>query len=186
MERAPVTPPTHDQPSLGDDESALSTDGPSLVKSERTIRWRPILLVALVTSAACVPARLSSNGQSSLDSETAFIISPLNASSARSSARHLGRADLLSVDGESVADAVRQLRPDWLRPNRAPGRATELVRPSVYINGAYAGSPDELRLVPLGTALDLRFLPPSAAWDQFGAACRCDGGVILVVTRADR
>jgi hypothetical protein len=125
------------------------------------------------------------NGPSGLDSETAFIISPLNASSAHSSAKHLGRADLLSVDGESAADAVRQLRPDWLRPNRAPGKA-ELVRPSVYIDGRYAGGPDELRLVPLATALDLRFLPPSAAWDQFGAACRCEGGVILVVTRADR
>jgi hypothetical protein len=126
------------------------------------------------------------DGPIGLDSEAAFIISPLNASSGHSSAKHLGRADLLSVHGESAADAVRQLRPDWLRPNRAPGRAAELVRPSVYIDGAYAGSPDELRLVPLATALDLQFLPPSAAWDQFGAACRCEGGVILVVTRADR
>lgn len=186
MERAPVIPPTHDQPSLGDDESPLSTDGPSLLKSEHTISWRRVLLVALVTSGACAPARLSMNGPIGLDSETAFITSPLYASSGYSSARHLGRAALLSVAGETTADAVRQLRPDWLRPNRTPGKAAELVRPSVYIDGVYAGSPDELRLVPLATALDLRFLPPSAAWDQFGAARRCEGGVILVVTRADR
>ena len=186
MERAPVIRPTDDHPSLGDDESPLSKDGPSLLKRGHTICWWPILLVTFVMSGACVPARLSLNGPSGLDSETAFIISPLNASSGRSSAKHLGRAELMLVDGESAADAVRQLRPDWLRPNRAPGRAAELVRPSVYIDGAYAGSPDELRLVPLATALDLRFLPPSAAWDQFGAACRCEGGVILVVTRADR
>ena len=186
MERAPVIPPTHDQPSLGDDESPLSKDGPPLIRSERGYCWRPILLVALVMSGACVPPRVSSNGLSELDSETAFIISPLNASSGRSSAKHLGRAELMAVDGESAGDAVRQLRPHWLRPNRAPGRATELVRPSVYIDGAYAGSPDELHLVPLATALDLRFLQPSAAWDQFGAACRCEGGVILVVTRAGR
>jgi hypothetical protein len=104
-------------------------------------------------------------------------------------ANFLGSAQLYSVNGTSVADAVSLLRPKWLQPRqpinrRAPMSRPEWIWPSVYINGRYAGGPDELIAIPLRRAAEVRFLSPVAGAAQFGERCPCSAGVIHVLWRS--
>ena len=149
-------------------------------------RAKFLLPIAFMSAAACARANLSSRDVIAFDSQPVITGAAEVTTGSQSSAKHLGRADLASVQGNTVAEAVLQLRPEWLRPNPSSGRPQEDQRASVYIDGTRAGGTDELRLVPLATAIDLQFFSPSAAWDRFGPLCRCPSGVILVVTRPSR
>lgn len=149
-------------------------------------RSRFLLAIGFMSAAACARTSLSSRDAIAFDSQPAMTDAPAVTTWSQSSTKHLGRADLASVQGTTVAEAVLQLRPEWLRPNPSPGRPQEDQRASVYIDGTRIGGTDELRFVPLATAIDLQFLSASAAWDRFGPLCRCPSGVILVVTRPSR
>jgi hypothetical protein len=93
------------------------------------------------------------------------------------------RSDLMAIQETSLEAALQRLRPEWLRLNPSARQVGQPARASVYVDNVYAGDLDVLRLVPVSTVIDVRFLAPSAARDQFGAMCRCEAGVILVATR---
>jgi hypothetical protein len=106
-----------------------------------------------------------------------------------SSARnYLRSAQLDSVDGTSLSDAVRRLRPEWLEPHQAidrgvPGSQHEWLWPAVYIGQRFAGGLEELKTIPLGSVTEVRFLGPTAGSALLGVSCPCAGGVIRVIVR---
>ena len=95
----------------------------------------------------------------------------------------LERREIASFDGRSLAEAVEQLRPSWLRLGSAAhpnGGAPSLI---LYVNDVVSGDIAGLRTIPSATATEVRLLSQSEAWAQFGPTCRCPAGAILVRTR---
>jgi hypothetical protein len=145
------------------------------------IATRTTLLAAipawLVAAAACAPAvrNRAESAPASLEVEP-----PRGGKGGQ-----ITPSDLAKVRGTTAADAVRQLRPEFLRvggrrmtPSSSPGG------PSVYVNGRHAGGTDALDLIPLGVLVEIRYLDAVAAKSLFGSFCPCDAGVILVRTRS--
>jgi hypothetical protein len=79
-------------------------------------------------------------------------------------------------------DAVRQLRPQWLRRRGRSSiqNATAEVL-VVYLDGARFGGPDMLRSIAVGSVLEIRHLAASDATTRFGTGHA--GGALLVRTR---
>jgi hypothetical protein len=77
-------------------------------------------------------------------------------------------------EAETVFDAIRRLRPAWLR-----GRGTSDVR--VFINGVDMGRANLLRDYQVGQIRECRFISPTDASMRFGIGF--GGGVIDVITR---
>lgn len=96
----------------------------------------------------------------------------------------IGLGDLAKVRGTTAADAVRQLRPEFLRAGgRRMSLSASTATPSVYVNGRYVGGADALGLIPLRVLTEIRYLDAVAAKGVFGSYCPCDAGAILVRTR---
>jgi hypothetical protein len=184
MQRRRSRPGISDELAPREEQQAREASSQSLHRVRNGVRL--LVPIALMSAAACARANLSSRDIIAFDTQPVSSGAPEVTTGSQSSTKHLGRADLASVQGSTVAEAVLQLRPEWLRPNPSPGVPQEDQRASVYIDGTRAGGTDELRLVPLAPTIDLQFFSPSAAWDRFGPLCRCPSGVILVVTRPSR
>jgi hypothetical protein len=91
----------------------------------------------------------------------------------------LTRADLASTNEWSTMDAVRRLRPDFLRGS-ARGPLTGPPQVAVYLNGAYDGDVSVLNSIPLAVIAEIAFLHPVAARQRFGSTCPCANGAIVV------
>jgi hypothetical protein len=90
--------------------------------------------------------------------------------------------ELASVRG-TTADAVRKLRPDFLRVHDQRTTVREsATTPSVYVNGHYAGEASVLELIPLTVVIEIHYVNAVAAKSMFGSYCPCDQGVIFVRT----
>ena len=74
---------------------------------------------------------------------------------------------------ETVFDAIRRLRPAWLR-----GRGTSSAR--VFVNGVDMGGTSVLRDYQVNQIRECRFIPPADATLRFGTGFA--GGVIEVFT----
>lgn len=105
------------------------------------------------------------------------------------SARHEGTpgrivaGDLSKVQGANALDAVRQLRPEFLRTTgRRVSLGAPTPPPAVYENEKFAGAVDVLNLIPISVVVEIRRMNPVEARSTFGPACSCEGGVILVRT----
>jgi hypothetical protein len=137
-----------------------------------------ILALLILAIDACGPTRRYDEGSLSLERAAA-------GPSTKSSFRYVGRADVLAFQAQSLGDALRHLRPDWLRANpavRGPGENTRAV---VYTNDVLSGDLNALEMIPATVVDDVRLLTASQARVQFGPTCRCAAGVILVSTRRD-
>jgi hypothetical protein len=96
-------------------------------------------------------------------------------------------ADLKSLGDLSLDQALRRLRPNFLRVNPTGRVGSESgAFATIYIDNSYAGAPDMLRLVPVASVEEVFYLTPSAAHDRFGAYCSCSAGVIVVSTHRSR
>jgi hypothetical protein len=91
----------------------------------------------------------------------------------------IGVMEFRAVQGNTAADAVRQLRPEFLLSH---GAQTAPTRATVYIDDRFTGDLDVLALVALAEVSEIRYLDMMRAKNLFGSYCRCDGGVILVRT----
>ncbi len=94
----------------------------------------------------------------------------------------LTSSDLVVRDYDNVLDAIRALRPNWLRDR---GQIS-LTRPSagqviIYMDGTRVGGPDFLRRVQVHDVSLLRYLNASDATNRFGTGHA--GGVIMVTTK---
>lgn len=93
-------------------------------------------------------------------------------------------AELMESRATSTGEAVRRLRPEFLRPtSMATPTGVVSVLAVVYVNNAYAGGPDMLSTIPLGAIEEIRFVTAAQAHDEWGSSCTCRGGVIHVRTK---
>lgn len=93
--------------------------------------------------------------------------------------------ELAALSDVNLEEALRRARPEWMRPSPTNRQAAEPGVASVYVNDAYVGGLDALRLIPVDAVTDARYLTPSAARSWFGMFCRCSGGVIRISTRTE-
>lgn len=103
----------------------------------------------------------------------------------QSSSDHVVPQDLAALTDLNLEDALRRIRPEWMRPIPTMRQVAEPGVASVYLNDAYAGGLDALRLIPIEAVISARYLTPTAARSWFGMFCQCAGGVILVSTRTE-
>jgi hypothetical protein len=133
---------------------------------------------SLISAAACGPA-IHRPGASSGAPLEAF--DPPRDGSRRD---QIVLGDLAKVHGTTAADAVRQLRPEFLRAGgRRMSQPASPATPSVYVNGRHAGGADVLSLIPLRTLVEIRYVDAVAAKGLFGSYCPCEAGAILVRIR---
>ena len=92
-------------------------------------------------------------------------------------------ADLRSVAAPTTGDAVRRLRPSFVRANPIPGNIDgAMATPSVYVDGNYLGGLEALELVQIDEVKEIRFIRANAAKNWWGPSCPCAVGVIHVHT----
>lgn len=106
---------------------------------------------------------------------------------ASSGERSGGRGDVITseqLDGVgriSVYDAVRRLRPAWLR-NRGYDSFQQTVAVRVYLDGQSYGLVDDLRNMQTTNVATIRWLDGMAATQRFGLD---HGAGVIMVTRTD-
>lgn len=118
----------------------------------------------------------------------ALAVLALAACATRSGHRPLAERDLLVADeihrtsAVTAYDAVRQLRPEWLRRRGRSSiqNATAEVL-VIYLDGARVGTLQMLRSISVGSILDIRHLDASDATTRFGTGHA--GGALLIRTR---
>ncbi len=82
--------------------------------------------------------------------------------------------ELSGLSVASAYEAVRTLRPNWLRPHGRAGL------PMIYRDGTRWGETRSLQRIQIGIIREMRFLSASDANTRYGTGGR---GVILVVTK---
>ena len=98
----------------------------------------------------------------------------------------LTAAEIAASSDMLTLDAVRHLRPHFLRGSTRGLTVSSRPEIAVYIDGVYAGDVSLLNTVPLSEVHEIRFAQPHDAWYDFGNSCRCTDGALLVRTRKAR
>jgi hypothetical protein len=132
---------------------------------------------AVVTTACGTPAARHAAAVGAL--------SPADA--ARSGSHVMSAADFSRAnDAPNALAAIERMRPLFLRPRPSFGslRGQSPVV-SVFVNGAYAGGPDALRVIGADAVASARFLQPTEAITTLGARYAADG-VIMVQLKGFR
>jgi outer membrane cobalamin receptor len=107
----------------------------------------------------------------------------------------LTQEQLAGAQVETVFDAVRRLRPNWLRQRAvnslqggntagAPisvGGSTPSSEVVVYVDGARVGGPEVLRSIPANAAEAVEYLDGASATSRFGTGNVA--GAIVITTR---
>jgi hypothetical protein len=134
--------------------------------------------VGLVIVAACgaYPAQAGF----AIDSFGSEGVSPSPAATEES----LARREIAAYTGRPIADALAQLRPEWLRPTPFARESDDSPRAVIYMNDVRSGDIRALQTIPSAAVVEVRFLHQSEAQIQYGSACHCPAGVILVRTRS--
>lgn len=89
--------------------------------------------------------------------------------------------ELSTVSANNALDAVRLLRPEWLRPR---GSRASNIMPGVIVDNTPVGEVGDvsyLRTIPLTNIHEIRFLSASDATTRWGTGYV--GGAIQVITR---
>ena len=114
-----------------------------------------------------------------------LLLAALAACSANAAGGRPTRSDMITVDDLRTAssanlyDAVRALRPNWMRVVRA-GNPT---RVQVYLDNARIGGVEALRTLPMQGIAYLRWFDPIAASARWGLDH--EQGAIVVSTRPE-
>ena len=94
----------------------------------------------------------------------------------------LAATEIQSAQVNDAHEAVLRFRPEFLKGRAAPGLGNpQGAAPVVYLNGVRQGGADMLRTIPARAVLEIRYLTPAVASEQFGPYYT--GGVIAVRTR---
>jgi hypothetical protein len=141
------------------------------------------VFIVLAAGAAAGCSRASSLSTVSR-AQNAPITSPTRTTS---SSETLLAAEILASNALSTPEAVRRLRPEFLRATVVwtPDAGSTRQYPSVYLNGVHAGGPDILETVPVGVIEEIRFVRAVEAKAWWGSLCPCSGGVISVRTKKE-
>lgn len=124
------------------------------------IRRLPLLLATVLFTGACAPPSATSSG-----------------------AQHnmVTAEELSRVQNTNLYDALRQIRPAFLR-SRTVSSATNEAQPiQVYLDGTRMEGVDYLKQIPTTTVKSVQFLEPQQANARFGG--NNSGGALLVTTR---
>ena len=89
--------------------------------------------------------------------------------------------ELQRTSAQNLFDAIRSLRPQWLRQSPTVIRQGSEGTVLVYLDGVQYGDPSMLRQISLLTVQEVRFLSASEAQARYGTQDL--HGVIAVTTR---
>ena len=131
-------------------------------------------VVACVFASAALTACASASGGGSPGRQFA---------DTRANSRTLTAGDFERVpDAATALDAVRRLRPLFLRP-RAGSFTARGQQPviAVYVNDMYAGNADVLQLITPGSIEAMRYLQRSEAMTFAGSLTRGDGFIMVTL-----
>ena len=92
------------------------------------------------------------------------------------------RVELMDTHAVDAYEAIRILRPSWLRPR---GQTSVLARSTVmvYIDNVQVGGPDVLRGVPLTTVTTMEYVDPSSATQRWGTN-HVHGAIVVTTVRS--
>jgi hypothetical protein len=100
----------------------------------------------------------------------------------RSSRNELVAADIMATNTGSVYDAIRRLRPAWLRARTAVGGAA--IPPVVYVDGVRSGDFSYLQSIGIEEVERVRFVNARDATTRWGTGHA--GGAIEVMRKTGR
>ncbi|MDH3222242.1 MAG: hypothetical protein OEO23_00890 [Gemmatimonadota bacterium] len=89
--------------------------------------------------------------------------------------------ELAAVSTSDCLEAVRTLRPQWLRSRAAPTPRDPNPTPRVVVDGNARGGLEELSLIPASDVASIDYMSASDATIRFGTGF--PGGAIVVRTR---
>ena len=137
-----------------------------------------LVAFAFVTTACGTPAARPM---------VAALDAPSPGDAARSGSHVMTAADFSRAnDAPNALAAIERLRPLFLRPRPSFGSLRgQAPVISVFVNGAYAGGPDALRVIGADAVASARFLKPTEAITTLGARYAADG-VIMVQLKGFR
>jgi hypothetical protein len=128
------------------------------------MKLRTLLPLALLLAGACAPLR----------SRPQLVSEPLRRETDR-----LGQTEIREAHLNDAYEAVRALRPNWLRKR---GQLS-VMQPSdivTYLDNVQLGGPEMLRTIPTSAVLAIQFLNASSATQRWGTGHV--HGAILVTT----
>ncbi len=136
---------------------------------------RTLLLLSIV---ACATGGAASTGADNGASATPT----------RSTASFLVAEDLRKTDALNLGDAIKRLRPQWIRRSSAnqantTGLSTSPAEPvAVWINNNRAGGLEVLDQFPITSVRSVQYFSPSEAQARFGTSY--SSGAIQIITTA--
>ena len=98
-------------------------------------------------------------------------------------ARSIAFAEIATSRSTTAYDAVRALRPEFLRRRYPSPLSPDGQLPTVYVDDHFEGDVGALRMLPASAVARIRLLTPVEAGHRFGIAHDHRGGVILVQMR---
>ena len=95
-------------------------------------------------------------------------------------------SELRVIDANTAAEAIRLLRPEFLRTAPSQQIGVRAASPTVYVDNRLAGGLEVLAAIPIGVVSEIQRFSPLTAKTTFGSYCECQGGVIVVTTTTSR
>lgn len=100
-------------------------------------------------------------------------------------ANRITHEQLVSTGASDAYEAIRQLRPSFLRPHgNATIRDPHGVLPVIYVDDARLGGIENLRDIAIVHVQEIRYIDAIEATTRFGQGHT--GGAILVITRSQQ
>lgn len=97
----------------------------------------------------------------------------------RSDSSRLTREEVVASNTSTAFDAIRMLRPNWLR-KRGAMSVTQPTEIKVYLDNVQIGGPGTLQNIPVSSVVSLQFLDAATATQRWGTGH--PHGAILVST----
>lgn len=138
---------------------------------------RALVLPLAALLAGCAT---TSPGSAPLNSSAAREDASVQTERTRRSHGELLHEDIIEARHNTALDAVRAMRPQWLR-KRGLGSISRPEMVKVYINGMLRGGPQALREVNSDSILSIQYMNASDATQRFGTDHA--SGAIIVLTR---
>jgi hypothetical protein len=127
-----------------------------------TARWRIVALLGLAinaaVSASCYPVRANPG------------------SIAKHESREIMPIDRNAAVFENLYDAIRHLRPEYLRVREQGQRQLVAV---AFLNGVRVGDPTMLRMIPVDQTLEVRWLRPTRNSPFYRSGDELSGGIFV-------
>jgi hypothetical protein len=98
------------------------------------------------------------------------------AASAGYVSREVMPIDRNATSFENLYDAIRHLRPEYLRVREQGQRS---IRAVAFLDGVRLGDPTMLRLIPADQAVEVRWLRPSRSSPFYRAGDELGGGIFV-------